>query len=153
MANVGAFTMDRDTIRAGEWVQVGTGDDQFEIKTRGFTPEYRDGLNRIRRDAARELNRKLKPGESFYQPADLPPSLDDKCQGQALADHCVLDVRGLTNGGVPVTADQFRDLIRDPEGRQGLLILAIGAANRVGADRKAEREVAEGNSSPGSDTP
>jgi hypothetical protein len=116
MADLQAFTMDRDAIRAGEWVPVGTGDDQFEIKTRGFTQAYRDGLNRIRREAARDLNRKLKPGESFYQPDALPPSLDDKCQGQALADHCVLDVRGLNNGGTPVTVDQFRELIRDPRG-------------------------------------
>jgi hypothetical protein len=152
MAKLGSFTMDREAIRSGEWIAVGTGEDQFEIKTRGFTQAYRDGLNRIRREAARELNRRLKPGESFYQPDALPPSIDDQCQGQALADHCLLDVRGLYNGKdaennpVPLGVEQFKELIRDPEGRQGLLILAIGAASRVGADRLAERETAEGNS-------
>lgn len=153
MADLSSFTMDRDAIRGGDWITVGTGDNQFEIRTRGFTPKYRDELNRMRREKARELNQKIKPGMSFYTPDTLPPTVDDKLQGEALADHCVLDVRGLNNGGVPVTADQFKALLRDPEGRQGLLILAIGAASQVGATKQAEREEAEGNSSPASNTP
>lgn len=150
MADLGNFVMDRDAIRGGDWITVGTGDNTFEIRTRGFTQRYRDELNRARRDKARELNQKIKPGQQFYTPDTLPPSVDDKLQGEALADHCVLDVRGLNNGGVPLTGDEFRALLRDPEGRQGLLILAIGAASQVGASKQAEREEAEGNSLPAS---
>jgi hypothetical protein len=146
MADVNTYTVDKSAIRGGEWVSVGTPPQDFEIRTRGFTPAYRDGLNSLRRHASRELNRKLRPGDVFYTPDTLPPTVDDQCQGQALADHCVLDVRGLTSGGEPVTGDQFRDLLREPEGRQGLLILAIGAAATVGNSRQAEREEAEGNS-------
>ncbi len=148
MADLNDFIIDRDAVRDGEWITVGDGGNTFEIRTRGFTPKYRDALNALRRHAARDLNRKLQPGDAMYSADTLPPSADDRCQGQATATHCVMDVRGLTSKGVAVTVEQFRDLLSDPEGRTGLLILAIGAASRVGTDRKEETAVAEGNSLP-----
>jgi hypothetical protein len=145
MPDISSCTADRDVMRSGEWVPVGTGDDRFEIRTRGFTQAYRDGLNRLRREAARELNRKLKSTDLPHTPEMLPPSVDDRCQGQALADYCVIDVRGLTNGGQPVSADEFKALLRDPEGRQALVVFALQAAIEVGRARTEQKEIAEGN--------
>jgi hypothetical protein len=152
MANLSALTLDRDAVRHGDWVEVGAGENVFEIRTRGITQAYRDGLNRLRLTAVRELNRNNKPGQPFYTPELLPPSVDDRCIGQALAEHCVIDVRGLYDGkdenGQPrsVTVDEFRELLRDPEGRSILVSWTMQAAGSVGQARQEERKEAEGNS-------
>lgn len=146
MASLTRYRADIARINDGEWITVGQDGDEFEIRTRGFTPRYRDALNQLCRQAAREANRRLQPGQLAYTPDALPPTMFDKCQGQALAEHVTLDVRGLTHDGDrPVTGDELRDMLRDPEQFSGLLVLAIGAAARVHADRQSESTEA-GNS-------
>lgn len=148
MADLSDFTANMDAVQNGVWISVGTEPSTFRIKTRGVTSEYRDGLNLLRREAAREANRGVAPGGLLVDPDRLPPTLDDRCQGRAIAKYCFLDVEGLTNKGQPVTADEFSAILMNPEGRSMLLGYAIGAAFRVADEKKADKDAAEGNSLP-----
>jgi hypothetical protein len=151
MATLKNFTAPTHAINEGEWVDVGTGDELFRIKTRGFTRKYRDKLNALRREAVRAANRRLPPGETFFTVDTLGPNDEDRCQAIAIADEAFLDVQGLTNeGGGVVTAEMFREMLRDPETFGALLVLAIGAASRVHTGRQDEAQAAEGNSEGGS---
>ncbi len=150
MANLSSFRANIVAITDGEWVTVNP-EDPFEIKTRGFTPAYRDRLNELRRAAARKANRNQAPGQAVYVADALPPTMDDLCQGQALAAEAFLDVRGLTHSdGTAVTADEFKDMLRNAAEYSVLLILAVGAAFHVHSTREEEMVAAKGNSSPAS---
>lgn len=143
MAKLSTFTRDPGRIAEGELIAVGQADDPFMIRTRGFSPAYRDTLARLRLKASREQNRNLQPGQIPTTPDSLPPTVDDRCQAEALNEHCLIDVQGLTNDdGSAVTIDQFKQLLPNSP---GLLFLAIGAASRVGADRAEQTKAAEGN--------
>ena len=143
MAKLSTFIRDPARIAQGETVAVGSADDPFFLLTRGFSAAYRDMLQRLRLQAAREQNRNLQPGQVPTSPDLLPPSVDDRCQAQALIEHCLIDVQGLDHGdGSPVTIDQLRAMLPD---NPALLSLAIGAAGRVGAQRAEQQEAATGN--------
>lgn len=142
MPDVSVFTRNASAIAQGEKIAVGAADDPFFVTTRGFSPAYRDGLARLRLKAARELNRNILPGQMPTGPDMLPPSVDDRCQAEALIEHCLIDVDGLTSGGRPVSFDDFKAMLPD---NPALLALAIGAASRVGADRAKQIEEASGN--------
>lgn len=149
MASLSKFRRDTSIIKQGQWVTVGENDDTFEILTRGSTAPFRDAIARYRHDAVRDLNRKRQPGSDAYDLATLPPSVDDACLGRALVEHCVLDLRGLSHddaGQQPVTLDEFRDMLRDPETFGGLAGLAFAAVGRVNENATAERAEAVGNS-------
>ncbi len=149
MADLKAFYQSSRAIQDGEWVTVGFDDaNQFRIRLRGFTAKYRDALDTLRRKAARQANRGQRPGDVIYQPDSLPPSLDDKCQGEALAAHCILDVDGLIDkNDQVVSVAQFRDMLVDEEYR-ALLVLALNAAFRVGQDMQEDADAAVKNSVP-----
>lgn len=146
MASIKAFRVNVEAVNEGGWVPVGDGDDQFEIKTRGFTGAYRNKVAALRREAARKANRTLPPGSLAYSVDVLPTTLDDECQGQASAEELFLDVRGLSNDDrSPVTADQFRDMLRHPDEYQFLVSYVIQAAAVIHASRVADKEAAAGN--------
>lgn len=145
MAKLSDFSRNADRMREGETIEVGPIGHTFHITTRGFTPRYRDALYDAKMTAARRLNRSQKPGASSYGPDSLPPTEDDRAQGQAIADHCVIGVSGLQHDdGREVTVDEFRAMLAS--GEQPMLIaLAISAAARVGDDRAREHEESVGN--------
>lgn len=144
MAKLSNFLRNTKAITDGETVTVGPAGMTFQVTTRGFTLAYRDRLAALRREAARTLNRAQQPGATAYLPDGLPPSTEDKCQGQALADECIIDIAGLDDDGTPVTVEQFRDLIASGE-VPFLTSLAFGAAARVSDSRIGEKAAAEGN--------
>ena len=149
MASLSKFRRDVAAIRSGEWVEVGIYDQTFEVFTRGLTPAFRDGYARMRRAAAEELNRTVKPGQTRYTETTLPPSMDDIVTAQAIAEYCDLNVRGLYHGPGetnPVTADEFRDMLRDTESYPTLGGLTYAAALRVTDKSAADRTEAVGNS-------
>jgi hypothetical protein len=151
MASLVALRSNVSAIQDGDWVPVNP-DDPFDIKVRGFTPRYRDKLNALRREAARKANRGLPPGQMLFSVDALPPTIDDLCQGQALASEVFLDVRGLTHtpGGPAVTADEFRDMLRNSAEFSAVLMLTLNAAMVVHASREDETAAAVGNSQPAS---
>lgn len=147
MASLSAFRTDTRAVHDGEWIDVGSGENAFRIKTRGFTPKYRDRLNALKRDAARLANRSIRPGDQPFTVDNLPPTADDMCQGIALSEEAFLDVSGLSHAdGSVVTAEEFHQMLRNPEEFSALLMLAIGAAARVHSDRQIETGAAVGNS-------
>lgn len=146
MAKLSAFRANAAAINAGRWIDVGPDDDTFRIKTKGFTGKYRDALARMMGDHVRRMNRGKKPGDRFFTEVDIAVTDQDAMQAEVLAEHCFLDVEGLTHDdGQSVTADEFRDLIRTEAGRP-LLLLAMGAAARVGDDTEEAIQDAVGNS-------
>lgn len=151
MASLSALRSNIAVINDGEWIEVNP-EDPFEVRVRGFTPRYRDKLNSLRRDAARKANRGLAPGQMQFSVDALPPTVDDLCQGEALASEVFLDVRGLTHvpGGPAVTADEFRDMLRNAAEFSAVLSLTLVAAMVVHASREEETAAAVGNSQPAS---
>ncbi|WP_148301138.1 hypothetical protein [Asaia platycodi] len=66
-------------------------------------------------------------------------------QGQAIAEHCVIDVDGLQNDdGSAITVDAFRKLLASGE-HPMLIALAISAASRVGDEQAQAHRDAVGN--------
>lgn len=147
MAKLSAFRANAAAINAGRWVEVGSEEDPFRIKTKGFTGKYRDALARMMGEHVRRMNRGKKPGDRFFTEQDIPVTDQDAMQAQALAEYCFIDVQGLMHDDevTPVTADEFRELIQAEDGRP-LLLIAMGAAARVADDVEDAVKDAVGNS-------
>lgn len=146
MARLSKFVRNGALMSKGQAVVVGPEGDTFTIVTRGMTDKYSDRLWALRRAAAMELNRGLKPGSVFYNADSLPPSEDDRCVAQALSEECLTGIDGLEgDDGNPITLDQFNELIKNRENR-ALLALAMQAAQVVGIDENTMKSEAEKNS-------
>lgn len=143
MAKLSNFRRDAARVAEGEWVTVGPADDPFKLRIRGFTAAYRDTLARLKLAKAREINRTVLPGQPTVAVDNLPPSIDDACQAEALSRECLIDVEGLQHDdGRDMTVDELRELLPTTP---VLLVLAIQAAGRVGDDRATQAKAAEGN--------
>ena len=82
-----------------------------------------------------------KAGGEDRVPAEVRAQINVDC----LIDRGLLDVRGLTESGEPVTFARFCDMLRDP-GYGDLTNVAFLAAGMVGRQKAAETEAALGNS-------
>lgn len=147
MASLSSILLDQKKISEGAWVTVQVGGEPCDIRTRGFTPRYRDLLYRLRVEAMRDENRGKQPGAALVSVDTLPPSVEDRCYGRALAEECFLDVRGLAldKGGPDVTADEVNAMLREPVGCTELVVLVLGAAGRLTNERAEEVQTAAGN--------
>lgn len=147
MANLNSILLDADRIKGGAWVTIHTGDgDSFEIRTRGYTPKFKDTLAELKLAKVRALNKGTEPGEWIITPDTLPPSVDDECIGKALAAECFMDVRGLTHADErAVTADEFKALLVDPVRGAAIIRLTHQAAGSVAVAREGEIADAVGN--------
>lgn len=138
--------MDRDRLETAVWVTVDTDDGPFEVETRGYTRAYRDGLNAARRQLVQARNRKLSPGQTPITESDLAASDHDRLMGAALAEHCVTNVRGLTHeDGRDVTADELRQMLRDPADCPVLLGYVIQAVSWAHDQARQRADAAAGN--------
>lgn len=150
MASLSSILLSADRIKGGAWVPVHTPTgDTFDIRTRGFTPAYRDALAQLRLDAARDANKGAEPGQWIITPDTLPPSVADGCQAKALIAHCLLDIRGLFHddaGAKPVTLAEFTALMLDPISGAGIVRLVAEAAGSVTIAREDQVREAVGNS-------
>ncbi|MFW7267541.1 hypothetical protein ACMAUO_06165 [Gluconacetobacter sp. Hr-1-5] len=138
MARLSSFTRNTDAVAQGTPVTVGPEGETFVVLTRGMGDAYADRLWALRRAAAFRYNVNLLPQQSPVTPETLPPSEDDRCQAQALTEKCLMGIDGLTHddeGKVPVTLDEFNELIKHRENRW-LLVLALQAASSVGRVQK-----------------
>lgn len=147
MVALSKLTTNRTEIQKPRWVQVETqAGGNFEIEVSGYSAAYRQELFLAQRDRATDLNRALRPGARLYTAETLPPAEFDRINGKLIGTHCVHDVRDLTHDdGTPVTVEEFREIIADPETGGGLLWLTNRAVDSIYA-RKAEVEAeAEGN--------
>ncbi|OUJ10852.1 hypothetical protein [Acetobacter sp. DsW_063] len=145
MARLTTFTRNATSVAQGAPVVVGPEGDSFTITTRGFTDAYVDRLWALRRTATIRYNTGLSANETPVSPDALPPSIEDGCVAQAMAEKCLIGVDGLDgDDGAPVTIEQFCELIQHRENRP-LLALAMQAAGSVGRATKALLESAEKN--------
>ncbi|MBS1026066.1 hypothetical protein [Gluconobacter cerinus] len=145
MAKLSAFSRDRNRVSQGEEIEVGPEGNTFFITTRGFTDAYRDTLYALKKAATLELNRTMRAGAGFYTPESLPPRTEDICQGKALAQECVLGIKGLEgDDGQDLTVDEFRNMLSSGD-YTALVTLSLMAAGRVGSDREELTKASEGN--------
>lgn len=149
MAKLTSLRRNAERVNTGDWVTVGfEADDTFEIKTRGQTERFLYRYGELQRNAAREANRGLQPGQIPWTPDALPSPLSNRALGQAIHDEAFLDVRGLDGENGPVTADEFRKFLLQPLDYAALIGLAYGAMLRIHDERKEEAAAAVGNSAP-----
>lgn len=136
MAKLSAFRVNSKAVTEGEWVRIGDEYDDLEIKTRGRTDQYHDATARRQRKAAAGFG-----GDVTKLPLAIRREINVEC----LIEFVVLDVRNLLDdAGEPVTLDQFRALLRDPDYKE-LVEACYIAAEMVGQRRAAEAEEARGN--------
>lgn len=145
MAHANAFKLNKAAIEEGEWIEIGPEEARFEVRVRGATAAWRDGLAWLRADAARKYNRKARSGMTVT-PSQLPPSLDDQCMGQALADLAVLGVRGFYHSDrTDVTIEEFKEMLRDAESWGMLVQHVMEAVFRLQVQHTGEIETATKN--------
>jgi hypothetical protein len=131
VANLKTFSVNSGAQAAGEWIQPGDEYEDLALRVRGFTDAYHDAQAALLRRAAA-----IVAGDQSKIPNAVQRDIRIKC----LIEHVFLDVRNLTDdAGKPVTADVFRDLMRDPD--HGVLVSAvIQAAAQAGRGRAVELE-------------
>jgi hypothetical protein len=56
---------------------------------------------------------------------------------QVLADHCLLEIEGLVNGGKPVTVDDLRPILRE-EAAEPLRLILLDVIRAVDATRESK---------------
>jgi hypothetical protein len=135
MIDLKSFRRDATAMRDGDWISPGPEYGPLEIRTRALGPRYRDHVGAAIRAAAKQ----------HLSEERIPAEVRDTIQTEALIATCLQDVRGLADGGTPVTFARFCDLIRDP-GYGELNNAAFVAAGLVGRQQGEERDAALGNS-------
>ncbi|UMM63097.1 hypothetical protein [Aristophania vespae] len=147
MVSLSEFVIDRDRQSQGEEIKVGPEGLEFFITTRGLTSEYHrvHDLNQVRE--CRRLNRENKLQGFTYTPDYLPIDIKNLCRGKALADCCILGIRGLTGKDkTDISVEDFKTLLR--QGQPALCAYAYEAASGVGWERDNDTEDAVKNSQP-----
>jgi hypothetical protein len=137
MADISTFKRNAAAMRDGEWVSPGPEYGPLMIRTRALGPAFQDARAAALRAAAKR-----------YLTEDRIPSAErEAIVTEALIEHCLLDVKGLTDGGQPITLKRFCELIRDPAFGE-LNNVAFIAAGLVGRSQANEAEAIVGNSPP-----
>lgn len=139
MAKLSQFKQNSRAIQEGEWVRVGEEYEDLEIHTRGFTDAYYDAQAARQRRAAVSLG-----GDTTKIPSAIRRAINIGC----LIDHVLLSppVRNLQHDdGRDVTADEFEEMLRDPDYPE-LFLACFKAASQVGQRRGGDLEEAKGNS-------
>lgn len=105
MASLKTLKKNLTAINDGEWVSVTLDSgDTIKVKSRGFTDAYRNAQTR-----RHEKAKKSHPNGS------LPVELRRAINCDLLAQHVFLDIEGLDDDGRPVTAEEVKAILRDPQ--------------------------------------
>jgi hypothetical protein len=137
--DINSLKRDARAMRDGEWVSPGPEYGTLEIKTRALGPRFQDARAGAMKLAAR----------AHLTEDRIPSEERERIVTEALITECLLDVRGLTEGGQPVDFKRFCVLVRDPAYGE-LNNAAFIAAGLVGRARQAATTDAVGNSLPAS---
>lgn len=135
MVDISSFRRDARAMRDGAWVSPGPEYGALEIFTRAIGHRYRDHVAAATRAAAKQ----------YLSEERIPAEVRDGIATEALITCCLLDVRGLSDNGQPVTFARFCDLIRDPAFGE-LNNASFICAGLVGRQQGEERDAALGNS-------
>lgn len=137
MAKLSTLRVDSRAIDQGEWMAL--DDDVLpgaEVLTRGYTDAYSDSRSAKLRRAATMYH-----GDS----AKIPAATTRSIVVEALIDHCLIDVRGLTDDNdQPLSFGQFCDFLRSPDYPE-LLTFVIRAVGLVGRAKAETLEDAKKN--------
>jgi hypothetical protein len=135
MIDLKSFRRDGRAMKDGAWISPGPEYGALEIHTAAIGPRYRDHVAAAIRAAAKK----------HLSEERIPAEVRDAINTEALIATCLMDVRGLSDGGTPITFARFCDLIRDPEYVE-LNNAAFIAAGLVGRQLAEATEQAVGNS-------
>ena len=134
MVDISTFRRDAAAMAHGEWVSPGPKYGDFQIKARALGYEYMDTQAAALRAAAR------KYGDEQRIPSEVRAAINVDCMIRT----ALLDVRGLSEAGEPMSFDRFCELLRDP-GYGELANVAFIVCGMVGRQRAAALEEAAGN--------
>ncbi|MEE8658854.1 hypothetical protein CGLAMM_07265 [Acetobacteraceae bacterium EV16G] len=136
MVTINTLTRDTRAISDGDWFDS-LDFLNVRIKTRGYTDDYIDALNKRTRRAA-ELHRCTTD--------TLPQNVMRSINAELVGKHLLLDVDGLTeeDGVTKIDVDKFRSLLARPEYNR-LLALCFEAAAAITLKADAQRADAVGN--------
>jgi hypothetical protein len=135
MVDLSTFKRDARAMRDGEWVSPGPEYGDLMIHTRALGPRFQDARAARLRAA----------GKQFLTEDRIPSEVRDRINTDTLVDECLIDVRGLAEGGKAIDFKRFCELIRDPAYGE-LNNAAFIAAGLVGRSQQADIEAAVGNS-------
>lgn len=135
MVDISSFRRDARAMRDGAWIKPGPEYGPLEIHTRAMGPRFRDALAANLRAAAKQ----------HLTEDRIPSEVREQITTDALIEHCLLDVRGITENGAPITFARFCELIRDPAFAE-LNNAAFIAAGLVGRQQQEQADAALGNS-------
>lgn len=138
MARLSAYRIDTSVRTHGEWVEL-PGDPfvGVEVLSRGFTDAYTDAKNARLRKAANARGGDLNK---------VPTAVQREIIVECMIEHCLLDVRGLTNDDdSAVSFAQFCAALRDQPAYESLYIGVVNATASVGLARAEDVKDAAGN--------
>lgn len=105
--DISALKRDSAAIASGQWVDQIPGMGNIRIKVRGFSsPEVVE---------ARSRKERAVPLDQRHRDGSLRAEVANAIFVETLSDAAFLDIEGLTAGGKPVTADEARKLLTDPD--------------------------------------
>ena len=134
MVDISTFKRDANAMNSGEWVNPGTEFGGIEIKAKALGYAYIDLQAAELRKAARKFG-----GEDRI-PSETRAAINLDCMIRT----ALIDVRGVTVDGAPLSFDTFCELLRDPAYGE-LANVAFIACGMVGRQRAADMEDAAGN--------
>lgn len=138
MAKLSQLKVDSRAIAEGAWIKPGEEFDDLEIHTRGLTDTYFDA------QAARQRKAAIPFGGNTDK---IPLAIRQKINVELLKKFVLLDppVRNLQGpDGKEITAEQFFDLLSDPD-YSPLVNACYLAAAQVGRQMSSDIEDASGN--------
>lgn len=137
MTDLQSLRADPRAERDGVWIDCGHIVPGLEIRTRAMGPRYFDA-NRLHEAAAKRNPKNRQPN------GDLKAEVQQRANMQALLDTCFVDVRGVTAGGEPVSADTFKEMLLSQDYRDigPAAYFAAGLATEMKA---VDHEDARGN--------
>lgn len=137
MLSLADLKTDSAAIADGMWVKI----DKYpglEIKSRGYTDQFVDAQAQRLRKAAERFRGDVSA---------IPNAVRRKINAGLLRDFLVLDVKGLHHDREqknPVTVDEFKELLGNPDYRE-LMAACWEAAALVTTKASEHAEEAEGN--------
>ncbi|MDQ1081447.1 hypothetical protein [Pseudoroseomonas cervicalis] len=136
MAKLDSLRVNARAMREGEWIDLPEGFDGLRLLVRAQGRAYLDGRAKLMKEAAEPYGGKEEL---------IPEEVLDEVSARAAGQHLLIDVENLHGAHGPVTVEQYRDLMIEPD-RLPLVTAVFIASGQVGRKLDIDQKVAEGNS-------
>jgi hypothetical protein len=138
MAKLSDFRVNARKLREGAWVDLGDDWDGMRLHVRAQGRAYFEAKARAEQKAARDVGGDLNR---------VPDDVLDRIGAEVAAEHLLIDVDGLEDGGKPVSAAAYRAAMLEPDNAP-LVAAVLVASSKLERQARAEARAAEGFSAP-----